>query len=244
MFRRRHVAAVAVAWTMALGGLGGTAYADGTTELQQQINDVLAAHGGEQISSNEIAWDNGNVIMSFPDPDETTAPASSPEAAQMEATVSAPKGTSSADIAQAAAAITADASDDAADEGDDGDDDPNSGLIGAVSDSSCPTVTFGNDFYCFYQYSNYKGRRLQFSAAYSMQYAVMFDAYGFENKTSSWTNKGAKEIYVGGRTVTGSNYSCNHYVDDKRPVLWEENEHSHSPSLGSLDNKADCFWAW
>ncbi|MFJ8730533.1 peptidase inhibitor family I36 protein [Streptomyces bauhiniae] len=245
MFTRRHVAVVAAAWSLALGGIGSAqAYADDAPEtVQQQINDVLATtQGGEQISSNEIAWQDGNVIMSFPDPGEWSAPASSPEAATLAATASAPEGTSSAAIAKAADAIVADAAtDDGADEG--GTDDPPSGVVAAGSDSSCPTVTFGNDYYCFYQYSNYGGRRLQFSGAYTMTQAVMFDAYDFENRTSSWSNKGAKTIYVGGRTVTGNNYSCHNYVNDKRPVLWEEPEHSHSKSLGSLDNKADCFWA-
>ncbi|MEV8065496.1 peptidase inhibitor family I36 protein [Streptomyces sp. NPDC085995] len=219
------------------------AYADDqTSALQQQINEVLAStQGGVQISPNEIAWENGNVIMSFPEPGETEAPASSPVAANLEARVSAPAGASSAEIAEAADAIVADSG--ASDVADEGSDDAPSGVVSAAaSDSSCPTVTFGNDWYCFYQYTNYGGRRLQFSAAYSTANAIMFDAYGFENKTSSWSNKGGKTIYVGGRTVSGNNYSCNHWVNGKSPRLWTEGDHSHSPSVGSLDNQADCFW--
>ncbi|MER6456508.1 hypothetical protein ABT270_28475 [Streptomyces sp900105245] len=238
------MAAIAAAWAMALGGIGGAqAYADdATSTLQQQVDEVLSTtQGGVQISRNEIAWDNGNVIMSFPESDEETAPVSSPAAAKLEAKVSAPKGTSPAALAEATDALLADTgANDASDETSN-DDDP-SGIVGAGSDSSCPTVVLGNDWYCFYQYKSYGGRRLQFSAKYTMSNAIMFDSYGFENKTSSWSNKGGKTIYVAGRTVTGNNYSCHNYVDFKRPVLWEENDHSHSASLGSLDNQADCFW--
>ncbi|GAA2484478.1 hypothetical protein GCM10023100_29770 [Actinocorallia cavernae] len=240
MLGRRRAAVIAAAWTMAVGGIGGAqAYADDSANvLQQQINEVLAkTQGGVQISSNEIAWENGNVIMAFPEPGETSAPTSSPAAAKLEATVSAPEGTSPAAIIAAADDASAD---DAVDEGST-DDDP-SGVVAAGSDSGCPTVTFGNDFYCFYQYKNYGGRRIQFSEKYTMSNAVMLDKYDFENRTSSWSNKGGKIIYVAGRTVTGSNASCNNYVNNKRPVLWEETNHSHSSSLGSLDNKADCFW--
>ncbi|GAA5064736.1 peptidase inhibitor family I36 protein [Streptomyces similanensis] len=244
MLNRRHIVSVGAACAMALGVIGGSqAYAgDQTGALQQEINEVLAnTQGGVQISPNEIAWDNGNVIMSFPEPGETDAPASSPAAAKLEAKVSAPAGASSADIAEAADAIVADsATDDAADEG--SGDDPSGIVSGAGSDSSCPTVVFGNDWYCFYQYTNYGGRRLSFSAAYSTANAIMFDSYDFENRTSSWSNKGGKTIYVAGRTVANNNYSCNHWVNGKSGLLWKEGDHSHSPSLGSLDNQADCFW--
>ncbi|MCX2971961.1 hypothetical protein OSB71_24430, partial [Streptomyces sp. JHD 1] len=56
------------------------------TSLQREINDVLAkTDGGVQISENEIAWENGSVIMSFPLPGETQAPPSSAAAQKLQA---------------------------------------------------------------------------------------------------------------------------------------------------------------
>jgi hypothetical protein len=221
---------------LCLGTVGAASAAETPDTLQQQIDEVLAKTvGGVQISENEIAWENGSVIMAFPMPGEAEAPLSSPTAMRLMAKASAP-----AVMAPQAVDEAAQEAIDAADE--DSNDGPDSGVTASGSDSSCPTQIIGNDWYCFYQYKNYGGRRLQFSEKYTMSNAPMFDAWDFENRTSSWSNKGGKTIYVAGRTVTGSNYSCHNYVDGKRPVLWQESDHSHSSSLGSLDNKADCFW--
>lgn len=221
---------------LCLGAVGTAQAAEAPDTLQQQIDEVLAKTvGGVQISENEIAWENGSVIMTFPVPGEADAPLSSPTAMRLMAKASAPAVMAPQAVDEAAQEAI-DAADEASNDG------PDSGVTASGSDSSCPTQIIGNDWYCFYQYTNYGGRRLQFSAKYTMSNAPMFDAWDFENRTSSWSNKGGKTIYVAGRTVTGNNYSCHNYVDGKRPVLWQESDHSHSSSLGSLDNKADCFW--
>ncbi|MER6443115.1 peptidase inhibitor family I36 protein [Streptomyces sp. NPDC001185] len=108
-----------------------------------------------------------------------------------------------------------------------------------AADDGCPTQTFGNDWYCFYQFENFGGRRLQWNESHPHTDLVFFSVYDFDNKTSSWSNKGGKYIYVDGRFVTGQDRSC----DQGSITLWQEAPHSSKAYVGaSLDNKADCFW--
>ncbi|MFF2132685.1 peptidase inhibitor family I36 protein [Streptomyces olivochromogenes] len=188
--------------------------AAGPDELQQQINDVLAkTEGGVQISQNEIAWNGGQAIMSFPLPGEAEAPPSSAAAVKLQTKAS---GVSAKSV-QAASA----------------------GSEALAASDGCPTEVFGNDWYCFYQYENFGGRRLQWNGTHSKDDTVFFSVYDFDNKTSSWSNKGGKYIYVEGRSVTGQDRSC--YENSTH--LWQESPHSSKAFVGaSLDNKADCFW--
>lgn len=103
---------------------------------------------------------------------------------------------------------------------------------GVTATDNCPTQAFGDDWYCFYQYKNYGGRRLQWSASYG---TVLFSQYDFVNRTSSWSNKGGRTITVYGRTIAGSDSFCNNQ-------LWTEYDHSRSSSAYP-DNTADCFSA-
>lgn len=185
----------------------GAANAEEPTQLQQEINEVLAkTDGGVQISANEISWEGGSVIMSFPLPGETIAPPSSEAAQELQAksaNVQPSKAGRAAATAEAAAA------------------------------DNCPTEVFGNDWYCFYQYNNFGGRRLQWNAQHAGKF--YFSKYDFVNRTSSWSNKGSLLIRVYGRTVSGKDSSCTNR-------LWDEPGHSHNANLGShLDNRADCF---
>ncbi|MFD6279026.1 hypothetical protein ACFWFI_26190 [Streptomyces sp. NPDC060209] len=97
---------------------------------------------------------------------------------------------------------------------------------------------FGNDWYCFYQYKNFGGRRLQWNAQHDK--AVMFSYFDFANRTSSWSNKGGYMLRVLNRSETGDDSSC--------PTgwpLWHEQPHTRSSSVSaSNDNKADCFRTW
>ncbi|MET7348648.1 hypothetical protein [Streptomyces mirabilis] len=215
MLKRLRPLAVAAAMLLSFATLGEARAADGSDSLQQQIDDVLAkTDGGVQISRNEIAWNGGEVIMAFPLPGEAQAPVSSPAAQRLQAEVPG---------------VAADATEQPpADESE-------SDSSTTASDS-CPTEVFGNDWYCFYQYKNFGGRRLQWNAKHVDR--VFFSAYDFVNRTSSWSNKGGLDIYVMGRTVSGVDDSCS------TPELWREGPHSRSTSLpSSLDNKADCFAA-
>ncbi|WLQ65196.1 MULTISPECIES: peptidase inhibitor family I36 protein [Streptomyces] len=194
-----------------------------TDALQQEIDEVLATtEGGVQISRNEIAWNGGEAILVFPLPGESAAPVSSASAQKLQAKVAGlPLSTTEEEPAGV---------------------DPESGVSIAASDS-CPTETFGNDWYCFYQYTNYGGRRLQWNASKDTYSPVYFSAYGFENKTSSWSNKGGLTIDVRNRSKTGSDQSCSAVGGGIR--LWLEAEHSRSSNVGAADdNKADCFWTY
>ncbi|MFI7005557.1 peptidase inhibitor family I36 protein [Streptomyces sp. NPDC050145] len=103
--------------------------------------------------------------------------------------------------------------------------------FGTMAADSCPTVTFGNDWYCFYQYKSFGGRRLQWNATHHE--LVYFSKYDFENRTSSWSNKGGKTIKVYGRRYSGQNETC-------YSPLWIENAHERS-AAANWDNAADCF---
>ncbi|WP_327219132.1 peptidase inhibitor family I36 protein [Streptomyces cyaneofuscatus] len=207
---RRSLAFAGVAILTA--ATGSQAHAVEVSELQHQIDEVLEkTTGGVQISPNEISWEGGEVIMSFPLPGEEIAPPSSRAATKLQAKAA---GISEKSIKEAVA----------------------SGKDLAASDN-CPTEIIGNDWYCFYQYKDFGGRRLQWNQArHEVRY---FSLYDFANKTSSWSNKGGKYIYVQGRSQTGMDRSCN----DDPIILWQEHPHTKKSFVGaSLDNKADCFW--
>ncbi|MFE7332967.1 peptidase inhibitor family I36 protein [Streptomyces sp. NPDC057565] len=193
---------------LAMAGMltfGITSTASATTEeiLQEQIEQVLAnTEGGVQISMNEIAWEGGEVIMSFPMPGEDQAPASSPAAQRLQAKVA---GESARPVEPVLDQETAEVTD------------------------NCPTQIFGNDWYCFYQNSNFGGRRLQWNATHRSP--VYFSKYDFDNEVSSWSNKGGKKITV--------------YEDfwTSGPTwLWSEYAHSRDTYVGgTADNRADYF---
>jgi hypothetical protein len=214
--------------------------AEGPDTLQQQIDQVLArTEGGVQISRYEIAWNGGEAVMAFPLPGEVYAPPSSPAAVKLEARFA---GLSPADTATAVAKATAQADEDPGDLSgtpapEDVPADEAEPDVTPLASPDCPTEAIGNDWYCFYQYKEYAGRRLAWNAAHTDY--MYFSAYDFVNRTSSWSNKGGKTIYVRGRTVTGDDGSCNQYAHNG----WNEPDHTNSSALSSsLDNTADCFW--
>ncbi|WP_217240422.1 peptidase inhibitor family I36 protein [Streptomyces sp. AC555_RSS877] len=210
----RKTAVLAGAVMLSLTMLSQAGAATQTDELQQQIDEVLAnTTGGVQISRNEISWNGGEAIMAFPLPGEDVAPPSSDAAVQLQTKTA---GVSTKSVAAEAAAGEA-----------------------LAADDGCPTEVFGNDWYCFYQFENYGGRRLQWNASHKHGDMIFFSVYDFDNKTSSWSNKGGKYIYVEGRSQTGMDRSC----FENAIHLWQEAPHTKKAYVGSsLDNKADCFW--
>ncbi|MFF0740974.1 hypothetical protein ACFYVL_11290 [Streptomyces sp. NPDC004111] len=178
-----------------------TAAVDG---LQREIDKVLAeSEGGVQISRNEIAWHDGEAIMTFALPGERRAPVSSPAAQRLQARAA---GLPESTREREGTALAAD---------------------------NCPTEVFGNDWYCFYQYPNWEGRRLAWNMPKTR--FVNFSDYGFVNMTSSWSNKGEMNIRVYGRTRAGDDNSC---IDP----LWVEAPHT-TDARANADNAADCFLA-
>ncbi|MFF6993561.1 hypothetical protein ACFY93_01155 [Streptomyces sp. NPDC008313] len=230
----RMAGAVATAMLCAAGLATDASATDAPDVLQQQINEVLSnTEGGVQISRYEIAWNEGEAIMAFPLPGETYAPPSSAAAVKLEAKIA---GLSSAKTADAVAAAEKEPTGVPAAESVPSDEAEPAGVV-ATASADCPTETFGNDWYCFYQYKSYAGRRLSWNATHHDY--MYFSAYNFVNRTSSWSNKGGKTIYVAGRTESGDDGSCNQYSHNG----WTEQAHSSSSALSSsLDNTADCFW--
>ncbi|MEE1804144.1 peptidase inhibitor family I36 protein [Streptomyces sp. NPDC101062] len=197
--------AVALTAPLALTGPASAAPAEpaaarGTTELQRQIDRTLAnTEGGTQISVNEIAWNGGEAIMSFPLPGERKAPPSSLAARKLQAEFT---GVPLSEM-------------------------------GVTAADNCPTQAIGKDWYCFWETKNFEGRRLTWNNSHKSK--IYFSDYNFHNKTSSWSNKGDKTIYVYARTQTGSDASCT-------KLLWTESPHTHNSSLpANLDDRADCF---
>lgn len=164
--RKLHALVLGSALMLGLTSTTSAAAAE-RNPLQEQINQVLAAtEGGVQISAYEIAWNNGEVIMSFPLAGESKARASSPAAQRLQAKVAdKPEGT----IKPATADST-------------------------LATYYCPTEYFGNDWYCFYEHKDYGGRRLQWNAAHPS--GIDFWEYDFGDKTSSWSNEGGLHIEV------------------------------------------------
>jgi hypothetical protein len=207
---------------------------DTPDSLQQEINAILATtDGGVQISSNEIAWEGGQVLMALPLPGEAHAPPSSKAAQALQAKAAGlsltqvEKAKTNASRAAGAAADGAAADDEPLPPGETEPADTT-----PTAADNCPTEIFGNDWYCFYQYKNFGGRRLQWNAAHQWPDSIYFDSYDFENRTSSWSNKGGKHIYV----IDGR---CD---DEYSTLLWRENPHTRSSSVSTrADNRADCF---
>ncbi|MEU4489982.1 peptidase inhibitor family I36 protein [Streptomyces purpurascens] len=232
---RSLVTAVAVIGLGAMGGITPVG-AEEVSSTQQKINEVLAAtKGGAQISPYEIAWNNGGAIMAFPLPGEFSAPAPSDAAQKLQAgVVEVPSSTreSAPEMQPPTARDLRTLQDDpVADEPPSSDEkEPDVDIEAA---DKCPTQIFGNDWYCFYQYKNFGGRRLQWNESHPWGDRIYFSEYNFENKTSSYSNKGGKNITVRGRTVTGSDRSCTRY-------LWEIEPHYRSKEV-PYDNQADCF---
>ncbi len=133
--------------------------------LERRIAAQLQlAPGGQRISANEIAWNGGKVIMSFPLDGQQRAPTSSPAAVRLMVTASP----------HSAAAQP--------------------GMVTPSDIHGCPTVVIGNDWYCFYADINWGGQRLQWSDPYPWPGWVHFADYGFINQTSSWVNGGGMYV--------------------------------------------------
>ncbi|MCZ2803570.1 peptidase inhibitor family I36 protein [Modestobacter sp. VKM Ac-2983] len=104
--------------------------------------------------------------------------------------------------------------------------------VAAASVGNCPTVTFGNDWYCFYENSNYGGRRLQWSDSYPYP-GVKFQDYGFQYQLSSWVNGGGKYIDV--------YYLTTPYAEIR--TLFTAPPHTSSTSMSANQNdRASGFW--
>ena len=186
----------------------------GTSSSQQQLDAVMSLRpGGIQVSDNAVVWGNGDVVLVVPSPGQRTAPAglgnnvrkellTTPALRRLDTTssVNSANTTSAAQVAQAADAW-----------------------------HGCPGGYTVKDYYCFYQYSDWGGRRVQFSGDTSPGYA---DEWGFDNGTTSWVSRDVDCI------VEAFNYK------NLNPVnrLWTEQENSMSSYVGSANSNKLSAW--
>jgi hypothetical protein len=101
----------------------------------------------------------------------------------------------------------------------------------------CPAGNDDNRWYCFYQYSDFGGRRLQWNWA-KCATPTYFSTYGFANKASSWVNTTPTKSYWGMDVTVWQSAGNPDYV------LWHEPPWHQVSYVGkSDDNKADYFEA-
>jgi hypothetical protein len=104
------------------------------------------------------------------------------------------------------------------------------GEMGTQGDRhGCPYGVF-DKWYCFYENSQFGGRRLQFLYYYCPSdpndpKTLEFNDYSFGNMTSSWVNNSKRTIKV---------YDGPHAVY----LLWTEGAESEGPELGGLNDRA------
>lgn len=136
--------------------------------LQQEIDTQLAQYpGGIQVSDNAVAYQQGAVVLVFPNPGQSVAPdglGPNPRVDQARALgllAQTPSNSLSA---------------------------TSSGTITPYSTAylhGCPYSTITNaDWYCFYTDINWGGRRLEFKDTA----ADFAGNWGFDNQTTSWVN--------------------------------------------------------
>jgi hypothetical protein len=84
--------------------------------------------------------------------------------------------------------------------------------------------------YCFFQYTNYGGRKLTFKDCGANGLWQYLTDYGFGNKTSSWQNYSTNTVLVYNQATTPPT------------TLWTENPGAESLDVGTAtDNRADAF---
>ncbi len=104
----------------------------------------------------------------------------------------------------------------------------------AVDWENCPAGKNDNRWYCFYQNSNFGGRRLQWNHAHCSA-PMILDNYDFSRKISSWVNT-TRDIDFWGMKVTVYDLLGN--------KLWVEEPWTKVSSLSSARNdKAEFFKA-
>lgn len=186
------------------GAAAGTSVTDravagsSSPELAARVAAQLRlAPGGVKISPNEISWDRGRVVMSFPLDGQSVAPASTRAALELQQGTLSP----SARV----------------------------GPENVYDIHGCPEQIIGPDYYCFYEHSNWGGRRIQFKDS---SQTIYFADYGFQDMTSSWVNGG-------GLTIGVDNFNGTSFYQ-----MWQMNPHSLSSYVGSANNdRADRFRA-
>lgn len=207
MARRRLLATlVGVATTVtavAGGASGSSAPAEPTGPLAAEMAAALEQQpGGVQVSDNAMVWDDGAVVVVWPSPGEDAAPLGLGDGVRSD--VLAGLGLAAVTLAGPAPA--------------------RSGAASTISprgtSTSCPV-----DYYCFYTSTNWDGARYQFSSTCSGSAS----SYGFDNTTSSWSNRNFDK-------------RINAYDTSGGALLWTMGVGKSSSYVGSADDNRMSAW--
>ncbi|TDD64318.1 hypothetical protein E1262_28620 [Jiangella aurantiaca] len=203
MVRRRLLATLAgVATTMlvAAGGANGgaiTGEAEPTGPLAAEMAAALAEQpGGVQLSDNAMAWDDGEVVVVWPNPGDDAAPLGLGDGVRSDVV-------EALGLAELAAPLQ-----------------PASGVEARGSASTCPW-----GYYCFYTASNFDGARYQFSSTcsgYASSWGFDNNTSSWVNRNSS-RNYHAYDYVGGSRLWTMVPGTSDSYVGssaDNRMSYW------------------------
>ncbi|MEV5979120.1 peptidase inhibitor family I36 protein [Streptomyces sp. NPDC052114] len=159
-------ASLAVLGTLATSAEAAPASPE-VTELQKQIDEQIRDYGGIQVSDNAVSYENGSVVMVFPDPGEETAPDGLGDGIR----TAKAKRDDLLKNAQAPAAQGANV-------------------------EGCPQGwTEAGRWYCFYEHKNFKGRRLQFNET-ERQYASNYGFNDKTSSWVNTNKKGSNTWYT------------------------------------------------
>ncbi|MGX4691537.1 peptidase inhibitor family I36 protein [Streptomyces sp. JNUCC 63] len=104
-----------------------------------------------------------------------------------------------------------------------------------VNWQGCPAGNDDNRWYCFYQYSNFGGRRLQWNHAHCST-GIRFGDYGFDNMTTAWVNTTRNAANVGMIVTVYDGWFTG--------TLWREQPWTKVSKVDPFhDNKASSFTA-
>lgn len=120
--------------SLIIAGLAASPSSAATTPLQAQIEGALAQHpGGIQVSDNSIAWNGGDIVMTFPARGQRKAPDGLGDNPRMKVLERLGATGLAPDVAESTESV-----------------------------EGCPNGIFTADAYCFYTDINWGGRRLTF----------------------------------------------------------------------------------
>lgn len=192
---------------------GPASNAQANESPQSQLDAIMALHpGGVQVSDNAVVWGDGDVVFVVPDAGSKVAArglgsnirADRVRTPALKALAKLGNGTTTGTDTRESSG--------------------SAGPLGAAW--TCPHGVGAKDYYCFYQYSNFNGRRVQFTGATSADYA---SNWGFNNGTTSWASWDVDW------TVRAYDYAGG-------PHLWTEVEKSSSSHVGSTNDNRLSYW--
>lgn len=184
------------------------------SSAQQQLDRAMNLKpGGVQVSDNAVAWNGGAAVLVVPSDGEDAAPAG------LGRNIRASKLTTPAlkELAAGSSEGESASSSQTSDE-----------VVALGSAGSCPGGVTVTDYYCFYQYRNYDGRRVQFTGATEFGYA---SNYGFNNGTSSWVSRDVDCVVS---AYDGTSFQT---------AMWRQPENSTSSFVGTANNNKMSSWS-